>query len=139
MPVEIANPVLENAYENKRKAWLDARVAKGKVGIATVVRQCRILALLLKHPRTPWSSRVVAGCAVSYLLSPVQLIPTFVPVIGQLDDLFVLFVGMKVIRRLTPDELLAECEQRAGSPILRRRVTKSECGVGLKADDIPAV
>jgi uncharacterized membrane protein YkvA (DUF1232 family) len=139
MPVEIANPVLENAYENKRKAWLDARVAKGKVGIATVVRQGRILALLLKHPRTPWSSRVVAGCAVSYLLSPVQLIPTFVPVIGQLDDLFVLFVGMKLIRKLTPDELLAECEERAGSPILRRRGTKSECGVGLKADDIPAV
>ena len=138
IPVEIVNPVLENAYQNKRKAWLDARVARGKEGIATVVKQGRILALLLKHPRTPWSSRVVAGCAVSYLLSPVQLIPTFVPVIGQLDDLFVLFVGMRLIRRLTPDDLLAECEQRAGFPILRRRVADSECGVGLKPDDIPA-
>jgi uncharacterized membrane protein YkvA (DUF1232 family) len=138
MPSEIANPVLGEVSENKRKAWLDARVAKGKEGIAVVVRQGRLLALLLKHPQAPWSARVVAGFTVSYLLSPIQLIPTFVPVIGQLDDLFVLFVGMKLIRRLTPDEVLAECEQRAGSSTLRRRILEDECNAGTRPDGLPA-
>jgi uncharacterized membrane protein YkvA (DUF1232 family) len=139
MPAEIANPVLEKYCENNRKPWLCVCVAKGKEEIATVVRQGRILALLLKHSRAPWSSRVVAGCTVSYLLSPIQLIPTFVPVIGQLDDLFVLFIGMKLIRRLTPGEVLAECERRAGSPIFRRRVTGDECGMRARElSDSPA-
>jgi uncharacterized membrane protein YkvA (DUF1232 family) len=43
--------------------------------------------LLLRHPAVPWHAKVVAACSVGYLLSPIQFIPTFIPVIGQLDDL----------------------------------------------------
>jgi uncharacterized membrane protein YkvA (DUF1232 family) len=128
MPAEVANPVEED-YANRQKTWLDARVAKGKESLTFVMRQAWTLTLLLKHPRAPWTSRIVAGCTVSYLLSPIQLIPTFVPVIGQLDDLFVLFIGMKLIRRLTPSEILAECEERAESSIFRRRMAAGERGV----------
>jgi uncharacterized membrane protein YkvA (DUF1232 family) len=68
----------------------------------------------LKHPRAPRSVRFIAGCAVAYIFSPVQLIPTFIPVIGQLDDLLVLFLGMKLVRKWTPAGILAECEARSG-------------------------
>jgi uncharacterized membrane protein YkvA (DUF1232 family) len=61
----------------------------------------------------PLRCRLVAGCAVAYIFSPIQLIPTFIPVIGQLDDLFVLWLGSKLLRKLTPRALLEECEARA--------------------------
>ena len=60
----------------------------------------------------PLRSRLVAGCAMAYIFSPIQLIPTFIPVIGQLDDLFVLWLGTKLLRRLTPRAVLEECEAR---------------------------
>jgi len=58
----------------------------------------------------PFRSRLVAGCAVAYIFSPIQLIPTFIPVIGQLDDLFVLWLGTKLLQKLTPRAVLEECE-----------------------------
>ena len=136
MPM-VENLVLEEDYVNRLKAWLDVRVAKGKESIALVLRQAWTLTLLLKHPRTPWASRVVAGCTVSYLLSPVQLIPTFVPVIGQLDDLFVLFIGMKLIRRLTPGEILTECERQAESSILPKHMAGDKPGLPAKGPARP--
>jgi uncharacterized membrane protein YkvA (DUF1232 family) len=64
---------------------------------------------LLKHPETPWTLRAVATIAVGYVVSPVQLIPSFIPVIGQLDDVCVLFVASRVIRALAHPALLAQC------------------------------
>jgi len=70
----------------------------------------RTLTRLLKHPSVPWPAKLVAGCAVGYLVSPIQLIPTFIPIIGQLDDLLILFLGMKLVYKLTPAEMIAECQ-----------------------------
>lgn len=74
-----------------------------------------------KHPRTPWYAKLVAVCAAGYLLSPVQLIPNYIPVIGSLDDLAVLLVGAKLLRRIIPDDVLAECLQRASDVETRRK------------------
>jgi uncharacterized membrane protein YkvA (DUF1232 family) len=103
-----------------RRTWWVKHTARSREGVAFVLRQARVLTLLMKHRRSPWTSRVIAVCTVSYLLSPIQLIPTFLPVIGQLDDLFVLFLGLKLIRKLTPKEILTECEHRAASSVFRR-------------------
>ena len=66
-----------------------------------------------KHPRVTWFARCVAICTAAYLLSPVQLIPSYIPVIGFLDDVLVLFLGVKLLRRIIPKDVLAECRQRA--------------------------
>jgi uncharacterized membrane protein YkvA (DUF1232 family) len=86
-----------------------------------LVHQAWTLALLLKDRRAPWRARVVAAFTVAYLVSPVQLIPSFIPVIGQVDDVAVLYCGMKMIRRWTPDELIADCEARASSAEMVQR------------------
>ena len=104
-----------------RSARWSASFAQSKAWLASALTHICVLTLLMKHRRAPWTSRAVAVFTVSYLLSPIQLIPTFLPVIGQLDDLFVLFVGMKMIRRFTPSEILTECEQRAASSVFRKR------------------
>ncbi len=50
-------------------------------------RSCSALVLAMKHPRTPWYAKVFTGGVVAYALSPIDLIPDFIPVLGYLDDL----------------------------------------------------
>jgi uncharacterized membrane protein YkvA (DUF1232 family) len=73
-----------------------------------------------KHPGTPWYVRCVAACSVAYSFSPVQLIPSFIPVIGFLDDFLVLLVGAKIVQRFTPPCLLKECRALADATEIRR-------------------
>jgi uncharacterized membrane protein YkvA (DUF1232 family) len=118
---EKTDPAMESAPKANNGTWLEDRVARGKEGIATVWKQTKFLVVILKHRRAPWTSRAIALAAVLYLVSPVQLIPSFVPVIGQVDDLLVIFWGMKLVRRLTPGDIAAECEQQSEAPLFRSR------------------
>jgi uncharacterized membrane protein YkvA (DUF1232 family) len=72
-----------------------------------------VLFSLVKHPLAPWPAKVVAGFGVCYVFSPIQLIPTIIPIVGQLDDLFVLYLTTRLVRKLTPAAVLEECELRA--------------------------
>jgi len=74
-----------------------------------VQKEAHVFYLVFKHPRTRWYTRLVAACTAAYLFSPIQLIPSFIPVIGFLDDLLVLFVGVKLLQRITPADVLTEC------------------------------
>jgi uncharacterized membrane protein YkvA (DUF1232 family) len=74
-----------------------------------------------KHPRVPWYAKVLAVCTASYLFSPIQLIPSFIPVIGFLDDFLVLFLGVKLLQRIVPPDILAECRQQASAAEMRRK------------------
>ncbi len=60
---------------------------------------------LFKHPQTPRSAKVVAVAVLAYVLSPIDLIPDFIPVLGQLDDLVILPLGIALVTRLTPKAL----------------------------------
>jgi uncharacterized membrane protein YkvA (DUF1232 family) len=79
----------------------------------------------------PWYARLVAACSVGYLFSPIQLIPSFLPVIGFSDDVLVLFLGAKLLRRLTPPDVLTECRVLADTLHARRtahvRTTATLC------------
>ena len=69
--------------------------------------------MILKDSRTPRYARAVAACTVGYLFSPVQLIPSFIPVIGFLDDFVVLWAGFGLIRHLAPRSVMSDCMERA--------------------------
>jgi uncharacterized membrane protein YkvA (DUF1232 family) len=112
-------PVDKAPQESKRSS--QACFARSRRGLADILGQVWILKMLIADRRVPWSAKAVSGCTVCYLLSPIQLIPTFIPVIGQLDDLLVLYLGMKLVRKLTPREVLEECTRlAAASPMLQR-------------------
>jgi uncharacterized membrane protein YkvA (DUF1232 family) len=91
------------------------RLNDTKRRVSELLAGVETLRLIMRHPSAPPFARIIAGCSVAYLFSPVQFIPTFVPVIGQLDDLLVLVIAIGLVRRLTPRELLKECEDRARS------------------------
>jgi uncharacterized membrane protein YkvA (DUF1232 family) len=83
--------------------------------------EARVLYFVVKHRRTPWYARLVAASATGYLLSPIQLLPNFIPVIGCLDDLLVLFVGIKLLQRFTPADVLSECREFADAAAASRK------------------
>lgn len=71
------------------------------------------LYLACRHPRVPWYAKVLALIVVGYALSPIDLIPDFIPVLGYLDDLILIPLGIMLVIRMVPAEVLAECRQKA--------------------------
>ena len=93
------------------------------------IGQVCVIYLILKHPRSPRLARVVAGLSVGYVFSPIQLIPSFIPVIGWLDDAAVLYAGMRILKRLTPTAVMTECRANAAvvlAKLFRDKETGSE-------------
>lgn len=64
-------------------------------------------------PRTPLVAKLLAAVVVAYALSPIDLIPDFIPVIGLLDDLVLLPIGIAILLRLIPPEAMADARARA--------------------------
>ena len=78
-----------------------------------LIREIRALAMAARDPRVPWLARLLVVAVVAYALSPVDLIPDFVPILGYLDDLILLPAGIALAIRLVPDEVMRECRARA--------------------------
>ncbi len=83
-------------------------------------RDTYALYLAARHPRTPWYAKVLAGAVVAYALSPFDLIPDFIPVIGYLDDLIIVPLGIAAVVRLIPAEVLEDCRAQAEARMERR-------------------
>ncbi len=93
--------------------WLDVRGEKLRADMVFALRQVHLLTLVLRHPEAPWRAKAIAAFAAAYVLSPIQLIPTFIPVIGQMDDLFVVWLAMKLARKFSSKRVIAHCEFQA--------------------------
>jgi uncharacterized membrane protein YkvA (DUF1232 family) len=66
-----------------------------------------------KHPQTPWYAKALALLVVAYALSPIDLVPDFIPVLGYVDDVLLLPCLIWLALRLLPDDVLAHCRNRA--------------------------
>jgi uncharacterized membrane protein YkvA (DUF1232 family) len=76
-------------------------------------RDALALYFAVRDPRTPWYARALAAAVVAYAFSPIDLIPDFIPVLGYLDDLLIVPLGIALVIRLIPGPVMAECRQRA--------------------------
>lgn len=89
----------------------------------TARRDALALWLAARDPRTPWYAKGLAAIVAGYAFSPVDLIPDFIPVIGHLDDLLLVPLGIVAVVALMPDDLFAElrieAEKRAERPTSR--------------------
>lgn len=74
-----------------------------------------VLYLAARHPRTPWYAKLLVAAIVAYALSPIDLIPDFVPVLGYLDDLVLLPLGIAWAIRLVPPAVMTECRMRVAT------------------------
>jgi uncharacterized membrane protein YkvA (DUF1232 family) len=81
--------------------------------------------LAYRDPRVPWYARAFAACVVAYAFSPIDLIPDPIPILGYLDDLVLIPLGVVVAVRMIPPPVLAECRAQArevmkqGQPVSR--------------------
>ena len=75
---------------------------------AALRRDVAALILAVRDPRTPLTARIIAALVVAYALSPIDLIPDFVPVLGYVDDLIIVPLGLALVLRLIPAALMAE-------------------------------
>jgi len=94
-----------------------------RIAVTRIRREVRVWSLVLKDPRTPRVSKWLLGAAVVYLVSPVDLIPDFIPVLGQLDDLVIVRGLVWVATRFIPRSVVAEgrekvCRQENGLPAI---------------------
>jgi uncharacterized membrane protein YkvA (DUF1232 family) len=87
------------------------------------------LYLAYKHPETPWCAKVFAGLVIAYAFSPIDLIPDFIPVLGYLDDLILVPLGIAVAIRLIPAAVLKECQQRAREELSGEQPVSRAAGV----------
>jgi len=78
--------------------------------------ELRVYQLVLKHDRTPALAKLLLWLAVGYLLLPFDLIPDWVPGLGQLDDLIVVPALILLARRMIPPEVVAECRLKVREP-----------------------
>ena len=69
--------------------------------------------LAARDPRVPWAAKAVAGAVAAYALSPIDLIPDFIPVLGLLDDALLVPLGIMLAVRLIPPPLMAELRAEA--------------------------
>ena len=85
-----------------------SRFARARDWARRVKRDVLALGIAATDPRTPWHAKLLAATIVAYALSPIDLIPDFVPVLGYLDDLIILPLGILLAVRLVPADLMEE-------------------------------
>jgi uncharacterized membrane protein YkvA (DUF1232 family) len=87
-------------------------VASLKRTLLRIRQEARIWMLVLKDPRTPQAAKWLLGAALTYLASPVDIVPDFIPVLGQLDDLLIVPGLVWLATRLIPRGVVMECRMK---------------------------
>lgn len=76
-----------------------------------IKKEYEVYKLIAKHPDTPWLPKLLLGLALGYLLLPFDLIPDFIPILGQLDDVVIIPLLIFFAMKLTPARVVEECRQ----------------------------
>ena len=94
-------------------------IEKAKQWARVIKRDAHALYLAARDPRVPWYAKALALCVAGYALSPIDLIPDFIPVLGYLDDVILVPLGIWAVVKLIPPDLMAE--HRAAAALAAER------------------
>jgi uncharacterized membrane protein YkvA (DUF1232 family) len=85
-----------------------------------VKRDVLVVYLVARDSRVPWPVKMLAAAVAAYALSPIDLIPDFIPVVGYLDDLVIVPLGILAVVKLVPAEVLADLREEAERRLVAR-------------------
>jgi uncharacterized membrane protein YkvA (DUF1232 family) len=88
------------------RLFLKDRVKQLKVDV-------HALYLASKDSRVSWRAKALMGLVIGYAISPLDLIPDFIPILGLLDDFVIIPAGISLVRRMIPKDIMEECKQKA--------------------------
>ena len=86
---------------------------KIKAWAKNLKRQLFILYFAYKDERVPWYVKLFTACIVAYAFSPIDLIPDFIPILGYLDDVIILPLGIMFALKMIPKDVISDCEVKA--------------------------
>lgn len=88
-------------------------LAQWKQRVKKLNSEIRALIVAYTDPRVPWYARLFMAAVIGYAISPIDLIPDFIPVLGYLDDLIILPLGIYLAIRMIPQDIMNECRAKA--------------------------
>lgn len=100
-------------------------IEKWKLRTKQIKIEIYAIYLAYRDPRVPWYARIFAACVVGYAFSPIDLIPDPIPILGYLDDLILIPLGVVLALKMVPKEVMTECRKhsqeimRQGKPVNR--------------------
>lgn len=86
-----------------------------------------------KDHRVPWYARLFAGFVVAYAFSPIDLIPDVIPILGYLDDLVLVPLGIMLVLKMIPPAVLAECREKAEAAMNQGKPTSRIAAIAIVA------
>jgi uncharacterized membrane protein YkvA (DUF1232 family) len=92
-----------------RRNWRETWTAR----LRALKRESLVVYYAARDPRLPWHVRLLALAVAAYALSPIDLIPDFIPVLGYLDDLILVPLGVALVVKVTPPDVLADAREQA--------------------------
>lgn len=93
--------------------WMRPFIEQWKQYARQLKTETYALYLAYRDPRVPLLARLFAGCVVAYAFSPIDLIPDFIPILGYLDDLILVPLGIKLALAMIPEDVLRESREKA--------------------------
>ena len=96
-------------------------IEKWKQRAKELKQELHAIYLACKDPRTPWYAKALAACIVGYALSPIDLIPDPIPILGYVDDFIFLPLGIAAVRKMIPPAILTECREKAKEATAQRK------------------
>jgi uncharacterized membrane protein YkvA (DUF1232 family) len=99
---------------------LEVAVQRVREWARAVKRDVLVVYLVARDSRVPWPVKVLAAAVAAYALSPIDLIPDFIPIVGYLDDLVIVPLGILAVVKLVPAEVLAELREEAARRLAAR-------------------
>ncbi len=96
-------------------------IKKGKGSARKLQQELHAVYLACRDPGTPWYAKALGACVISYALSPIDLIPDFIPILGYVDELLLLPLGIAAVRRMIPPAILADCRLKAKEASIQRK------------------
>ena len=108
-PAGMDDPRGRSGVEGDRLDMAGLRAGAGHLRrwASRLKRESYALYLAIKDPRTPWYAKAIGACVVGYALSPIDLIPDLIPILGYLDDLLLVPAGLALARRMIPAAVMA--------------------------------
>lgn len=93
-------------------------------------KELKVIYIAYRKQEVPWYVKALAAIVIGYALSPIDLIPDFIPVLGYLDDLLLIPLGIYLVIKLIPEEVLKQCREEA-EEAFRRGKPKNWIAAGV--------